>query len=136
MAKTKLTLYSDGYDAFKRRVLEDARALDRGEAPRLENNITFCSANEMVQVITPLRVALLEALTTGGSRSITLLARELHRTRNAVLRDIHALERLGIVATSLRPARGRSKVLVAKLTASRIELIYSIDRNVDHRVAA
>jgi predicted transcriptional regulator len=136
MAKTKLTLYSDGYDAFKRRVIEDARALDRGEAPRLENSITFCSANEMVHVITPMRVALLEALTKRGSRSVTLLARELHRTRNAVLRDIHALEKLGIVETGLHPARGRSKVLVAKPTASRIELIYSIDSKINHRVAA
>jgi predicted transcriptional regulator len=136
MAKTKLRLYSDGYEAFKKRILEDARALDRGEEPSLENSITFSSANEMAQAITPLRVAVLEALTVGGSRSITLLAKDLRRSRNAVLRDINALQRLGIVETGFESGRGRAKILVAKPTASRIELIYSIDRNSNHRVAA
>jgi predicted ArsR family transcriptional regulator len=78
----------------------------------------------------------LEALTVGGSRSITLLAKDLRRSRNAVLRDINALQRLGIVETGFESGRGRAKILVAKPTASRIELIYSIDRNSNHRVAA
>ncbi len=132
----KLKLYSDGYDAFKKRILDDARALDSGSAALPENSITFSSAQEMSQVVTPLRIALLEALTVSGSRSVTLLAKDLHRTRNAVLRDISALEKLGIVETSLATGRGHSKILMAKPLASRIELVYSIDRRSHQQAAA
>jgi len=127
MTKTKLGLYSDGYEGFKRRVLDDARALDRGKEPRLENSITFNSAEEMFATITPKRIALLRVLASDGPRSVTMLSKVLNRTQDAVMRDLRGLRKIGAVKTVFVRTEGSSRVMVAKPLASRYEFASSID---------
>jgi len=127
MTKTKLGLYSDGYEGFKRRVLDDARALDRGKEPRLENSITFNSAEEMFASITPKRIALLRVLASDGPRPVNMLAKKLNRTRDAVMRDLRGLRKIGAVKTVFVRTEGSSRVMVAKPLASRYEFASSID---------
>jgi predicted transcriptional regulator len=118
-----MLIHTDGAVGFKERVLSHARALDNGKALPAENGITFNSVHEMLQVLTPKRIVLLETLTTTGERPVNLLAKDLRRKRSSVLRDISILRKIGVVST----AYDKSRVFTAKPLATRYEFQCSID---------
>ncbi len=122
-----LKMYSDGFDGFEARAIAYARALDRGSDFLDENSITFNSAEEMFTTITPKRIALLRVLASDGPRSVTMLSQKLNRTRDAVMRDLRELRKIGAVKTVFVRTEGRSRVMVARPLATRYEFASSID---------
>ena len=118
----KLTIHSDGLEGFRKRSLERARKMDRGEKLKAEKIITFESPVEMSRVLTPERVRLYQ-IVKRKETSMTDLAFGLKRDRSSVSRDVRLLELKGIVTThqALNPGHGRVKMVVAP--AARITLI-------------
>jgi len=122
-----LKMYSDGFDGFEARAIAHARSLDRGSDLLDENSITFNSAEEMFATITPKRIALLRVLASDGPRSVTMLSKKLDRTREAVMRDLRELRKIGAVKTAFIRAKDNSRILIAKPLATRYEFASSID---------
>ena len=129
----KLKVYTDGLEGFEARTMSHARALDRGDSLPAHNSVTFSSMHEMLHVLTPKRLTLLETLATNGSRPVNLLAKDVRRKRDAVLRDINVLRKIGVVSTGYDETR----VFTAKPLATRFEFVCSIDsRESRHRKAS
>ncbi len=116
---------SDGLDGFKKRVLENARALDRGETLPSETTYSFESPNEMLKVLTQSRINLLERLSLHGRQPVTLLARDLRRNRAAVIRDLGVLRRIGVVHTTMIRSAPKP-VFYAEPLAKRVDFVCSI----------
>lgn len=108
----KLTMYSDGLEGFRKRSLERARKLDRGEKLRPEKIIAFETPIEMSKVLTPERVRLYRAVKQKET-SVTDLAQGLNRHRSSVSRDVRLLERKGLLTTheASNPGHGRIKMV-------------------------
>lgn len=112
MKKNKITIATASTDDFFRRVLNNARKLDRGEEIEPGITITFEDPLEMLDILTAERVRLLKK-TKSGALPITHLASQLKRDLRAVSRDVARLEKVGLLRTSYRanPGHGRFKVV-------------------------
>jgi|SRR5215472_9706872 len=108
----KLKINTDGFEGYAKRAVARARKLDRGERIKAEITITFDNPLDMVEVLTPERIRLVQKLKTRPT-SITGLATALRRDPKSVRRDIQKLERAGVVRTreGINPGHGRTKVI-------------------------
>ena len=70
--------------------------------------IAFEDVESLLQLLSRKRVMLLRQL-KGSPGSIADLARRLERDRSAVTRDVHLLERFGVVEVTERPLAGHGR---------------------------
>ncbi len=110
----RLTIHTDGLEGFRRRSLELARKMDRGEKLRPEKSITFENPIEMAKVLTPERIRLYQVVKKRQT-SVTDLANGLKRDRGSVSRDVRLLELKGLLTThqATNPGHGKVKMVTA-----------------------
>jgi predicted transcriptional regulator len=115
----KTKIYTDGFEEWKKRALERAKAIDEGRPFPPSRGITFESAADMVRLLTPARLNLFEEVKK-QKVSIQELARSLGRDVSAVRRDVSALEKFGIVASEyvVNPGHGRVRMISAPASIS------------------
>ncbi len=77
-----------------------------------ETTVSFGDAADMLKMLTPARVQLIDAVKT-KSDSITALADRLHRDRSSVTRDVASLAERGLllVKSCVLPGHGRMKMV-------------------------
>jgi predicted transcriptional regulator len=87
-----------------------AKLADAGERLPHERVISFEDPAELLQLLTPARLALFQAIKDAPG-SITAIAERLHRNRRAVKRDLDALARYDLVMIEAKalPGHGRMK---------------------------
>jgi predicted transcriptional regulator len=93
---------------------EVARLADAGKPIPKRQTISFERIDDLLEYLTPKRVALFEALKAyARPPSISDMARDLGRDRAAVKRDVDALCRLGILSVdeAILPGHGRQKLV-------------------------
>ena len=112
--KLPLTIHTDGFEGFRKRSLERARKMDRGEKLIPERIITFENPIEMVKIMTPERMRLYQTVKRRET-SVTELANGLKRDRASVSRDVRLLEMKGLLTTHQvsNPGHGRVKMVTA-----------------------
>jgi predicted transcriptional regulator len=115
----KTRVHSDGMEGWAKRARVRAKAMDEGRKVSPSRGITFESAAEMVRLLTPARINLLQ---TVKKRTVSIkdLAVVLGRDASAVRRDVAALERFGIVASRqvVNPGHGRVRMISAPASIS------------------
>ena len=100
-----------------------ARLADAGEPIPESQAITFESVEELLDYLTPKRVALFEAIKASNEpESITSMAVRVGRDRAAVKRDIDALQRLGIVDVTDVPLPGHGRQKLVRPIAKKVIL--------------
>jgi len=110
-------------DAFFEDGRRIARQADAGQPLPEVHSITFENLEEMLEYLTPKRVALFEAIkASAGPESITTVAHRVGRDRAAVKRDIDALCRLGIVDVDEVPLPGHGRQKLVRPVAQRVVL--------------
>jgi len=117
-----MEVVEDGLAAFSKRVLANARKLDRGESIEDKTVIYFENAYDMFKMLTTERVRLMRELRSAGPVTITILADSLGRNKRAVSRDIAAMRAAGVLKTSYVTNTGHGRKLLIKPVAKRIEL--------------
>jgi predicted transcriptional regulator len=101
-------------DSFFKEGRRIARIADAGQPIPETCSIAFENLEDMLEYLTPKRVALFEVIKAANApASITAFAHLIGRDRAAVKRDIDALQRLGIVDISdvALPGHGRQKLV-------------------------
>jgi predicted transcriptional regulator len=108
----KLTIHTDGVDAFMERSLERAKKMDRGERIEPSFGFTFESPQQMFEVLSAERVRVVETART-KPYSVTELARVLQRDPKSVRRDVKKLMEFGVLRTreAVNPGHGRVKIV-------------------------
>jgi predicted transcriptional regulator len=108
----KLTVHVDGFEGFKKRSLERARKIDRGERIAPSFGITFESPMQIFEVLTAQRLRVVKVART-KAYSVTALAKKLGRDPKSVRRDVAKLEQYGVVRTreEINPGHGRVKIV-------------------------
>jgi predicted transcriptional regulator len=117
----KLSVHTDGFEGFSKRAVARAQKLDAGERVKAEVSITFESALEMLQVLTPQRIRLIEMART-QPHTVTALALALDRDPKAVRRDIAKLEAVGVLRTRQEINPGHGRVKIVEPAAASVEL--------------
>jgi predicted transcriptional regulator len=117
----KLRIYADGFEGFSKRAVARARKLDASEKLKAEVSITFESALEMLQVLTPQRIRLIE-MTRTQPHTVSGLATALGRDPKAVRRDIAKLESVGVLRTRQEINPGHGRVKIVEPAAANVEL--------------
>jgi predicted transcriptional regulator len=107
--------------AFFERGRKIAKLADHGRAIPESRVIAFEDAELLLHVLTEKRVMLLKQIKV-ASASISDLARQLHRDRSAVTRDVQLLERFGVVEVTEEPLPGHGRRKVVAPVASEIHL--------------
>jgi predicted transcriptional regulator len=113
----KLTIHTDGFKGFRKRSLERARKLDRGELLEPEKILTFENA---IKTLTRARIGVYRKVKEQQSISITALAGSLKRPREAVSRDVTALNSVGLVKLRNVSNPGHGRVVMVSPVAKKI----------------
>jgi len=117
----KTMIHTDGFEGWAERARARAKAMDEGRRIPPSKGITFESAADMVRLLTPSRLDLLQTVKRKRPTvSIKELAAILGRDVSAVRRDVTALEKLGIVSSRhvVNPGHGRVRVISAPASIS------------------
>jgi predicted transcriptional regulator len=114
----KITIHTDGFEGFRKRSLERAKKLDRGELLESEKIITF---EKGLPSLTPARLRVFRKVKE-KEISITALAKVLGRPREAVSRDITALKSCGLVKVREVPNPGHGRAAMVSAAARKILL--------------
>jgi predicted transcriptional regulator len=108
----KVTIRTDGFEAYTKRALARARKLDRKIPIKAELTVTFEDPLAMAEVLTAERLRLLKQL---QARPLTMsaLAATLNRDTRSVRRDVAKLEYFGVLRTRqhVNPGHGRVKIV-------------------------
>ena len=113
----KVKIYTDGFEGARKRSLERARKLDRGELPEPEKSITL--EVEALKALTGARLDLFNKVRKKRA-SITALAESLKRPREAVSRDVKALTSVGLLKVKEVPNPGHGVVTMVEPAAGKI----------------
>ncbi len=110
----KIQIYTDGFDGWAKRARERAKAMDKSRAISPSRGIAFENAADMVRLLTPARLDLIQTVKK-RQISIPKLAASLGRDPSAVRRDVDALEKFGIVSSRsvVNPGHGRMRMVSA-----------------------
>lgn len=92
----KTKIFHDGFDGHVQRSLRRTTEMKRGEHVEPERIVTFADPLDLMECLTPDRIRLYQAVRS-KQRSISALAAELGRNREAVTRDAVELEKLGFL---------------------------------------
>jgi predicted transcriptional regulator len=117
----RVTLRTDSPEGFFQRARHAAQNADAGA--RFEPNITLTFENpaRLAAVLSAARCRLVNEV-MNAPRSVSELARVLHRDRAAINRDIRLLESAGILTTERQRNPGHGVCRMVKAAAPRIEL--------------
>lgn len=115
----KTKIYMDGFEGWKKRAMERAKAITEGRPFPPSRGITFESPAEMVRLLTPARLDLFSKVKK-QTLSIKDLVQLLGRDASAVRRDVAALEKAGIVSSRqvVNPGHGRARMVSAPASIS------------------
>jgi len=122
MIETKnLKLYIEDTKEFKRKIMGELKAIDKGKAKNLkEDSITFQSLDQLRKFLTPKRLELLRVIRHKKPGSMYELAKLVGRTPENVNTDIKFLEKLGFVElTRVKEVR---KKLVPEVSYNKMTL--------------
>jgi predicted transcriptional regulator len=119
MKKVIVTLGDE--DSFFARGKAIAALADAGKPIPAEWIISFGSPADLLKVLTPARLELIDALRSGPS-SITAISDRLHRDRSSISKDVDQLQMCGLlqVVQKVLPGHGRQKEV--SLKAPRMQL--------------
>jgi predicted transcriptional regulator len=113
----RITVHTDGFEGFRKRSLERARKLDRGELLEPEKILTFENA---INTLTRARIGVYRKVKEKESISITALAGCLKRPREAVSRDVTVLHSAGFVKVRNVSNPGHGRVVMVSPAAKKI----------------
>ena len=119
MRKTEIRV--ERVDAFFERGRKLAKAADKGDAIPFSRVVAFEDVESLLHVLTEKRVLLLKQVME-TSTSISLLAKKLKRDRSAVTRDVHVLERFGVIQITEKPLPGHGRQKWIMPVAGEIQL--------------
>lgn len=111
----KLTIRTDGFEGFRKRSLERAKKLDRGELLEPEKVITF---DKSFKVLSRARIGVFQKVKE-KEITITALADSLSRPREAVSRDVAALHSVGLVKLRQVTNPGHGRVVMVSPVAKK-----------------
>jgi predicted transcriptional regulator len=120
-----MKVFTDGLEGFARRSLARAKKLDRGEPVPASISITFDDPLDMLAVLTPQRVKLIEVIKR-KPMSVSDLAARLKRETRSVRRDVNRLEQVGVVKTHRATNPGHGSVRIVASVAETISLTATI----------
>jgi predicted transcriptional regulator len=123
--KRKIRITNSGAKGFFARTREHARKLDRGDKVALEVTISFESAADMMKVLSPERVRILDAARE-GVYSVSILASELKRDTRAVSRDVDLLEQFGLLSTRYETNPGHGRLRIVEPRAEKYRLVATV----------
>jgi predicted transcriptional regulator len=112
----KVTIHTDGFEGFRKRSLERAKKLDRGELLEPEKILTFENA---FKTLTRARIGVFRKVKE-KEISITALAESLNRPREAVSRDVTALHSVGLVKLRNVANPGHGRIVMVSPVAKKI----------------
>lgn len=120
--KNKIQVKTGSTKEFFSSVKGTMRALDAGLPISERKTIIFEDPIELAQLFKPNNIKIIERIRIHPD-SITNIAKGLRRERSAVYRDIHELERFGLVKTheEINPGHGRRKVVELTSTSFKFE---------------
>lgn len=121
----KLTVRADGFEGHMKRSLARAKKLSRREKIESEITLTFADPLDMLNVLTPQRLKLVEAVRK-GKYSVSSLAAVLNRNTKSVRRDVVKLEEVGMLRTYEEVNPGHGRVRIVEPVAKRVELRASL----------
>ena len=119
MRKTEIRV--ERVDAFFERGRKLAKAADKGDAIPFSRVVAFEDVGSLLHVLTEKRVLLLKQVME-TSTSISVLAKKLKRDRSAVTRDVHVLERFGVIQITEKPLPGHGRQKWVMPVAGEIQL--------------
>jgi len=122
---SEVRVTNDGVKGFFERSREHARRLDRGETLTPEVTVSFENANDIVSVLSPQRIRVLE-LAKNGPKPVASLAGGLNRDLRAVSRDVDLLERFGLLRSRYETNPGHGKRRIVEPRAERYQLIATV----------
>ncbi len=116
-----MTVKTGSVEEFFDRVKQVMRAADRNESLSPSQTLTFADPQEMLTFLSGTKIKLINTIREHPD-SISNIAKATHRNRAAVSRDIHEMEKFGLVKTyeEINPGHGRHKVV--ELVATKLKL--------------
>jgi predicted transcriptional regulator len=122
-ARVRVT--NDGVKGFFDRAHEHARQIDRGEKPAHEMTISFENSSDILQILSPQRIRVLE-FARKGAKPVSTLASGLKRDTRAVSRDVELLEQFGLLRTRYETNPGHGKRRIVEPRAEKFQLIATV----------
>ncbi|HLH04494.1 MAG TPA: hypothetical protein VKX25_17140 [Bryobacteraceae bacterium] len=104
----KTVIHTDGFEGFRKRALERARKLDRGEVLQPKHSVTLQPS--AMKVLTHGRIRVFKCVRAKNGVSISSLASTLKRPREAVSRDVTALRKIGLVDVKYVANAGHGRI--------------------------
>ncbi len=123
--KVKVRVTNDGLKGFFGRALEHARKLDRGEKLAAQMTISFENPSDIMQILSPQRIRVLEFAKKRG-RPVSSLASGLKRDTRAVSRDVELLEQFGLLRTRYEANPGHGRRRIVEPCAEKYQLIATV----------
>lgn len=117
----KTQIFSDGLEGHKRRSLDRAKRLQKGERLKAEKIITFADPLDMISCLTVERVRLVQTVRKKPF-SITSLAVELGRNRTAVTRDVKTLTQFGLLRLREQTNPGHGIIQIVESVARKLAM--------------
>jgi predicted transcriptional regulator len=120
--KTVLTVKTGTVEDFFDNAKKVMRALDKKEPIKPSRTLVFTEPMEMLHFLSEKKMKLINAIRKQPD-SITNIAKIIKRNRAAVYRDIHEMERFGLVKTheEINPGHGRHKIVELVAPALKLE---------------
>lgn len=123
--RSKVRVTNDGVKGFLGKAREHARKLDRGETLLPEMTISFENANDILSVLSPQRIRVLE-FAKRGPKPVANLANGLNRDLRAVSRDVDLLEQFGLLRSRYEANPGHGRRRIVEPCAGKYQLIATV----------
>jgi len=117
----KTKVFHDGFEGHKRRSLERAAKLEKGERLEAERIVTFADPLDMIECLTAQRVRICQVIRKKRF-SISSLAEELGRNRGSVTRDVNKLKGFGLLRLREQVNPGHGVVQIVEPVARKLEM--------------
>ncbi len=121
----KVRITNDGLKGFFGRARQHARKLDRGEKLAPEMTISFENPSDIMLILSPQRIRVLE-FAKKGAKPVSTLADGLKRDTRAVSRDVELLEQFGLLRTRYEANPGHGKRRIVEPCAEKYQLIATV----------
>jgi predicted transcriptional regulator len=125
MKNLKVEIKTESTELFLDRLLERAKAMDRGEMPAPGITISFEDPADLMEILTSERVRLLRRVKE-ESQEISVLAAGLKRDVRAVSRDVALLEKAGLLRTSYQSNPGHGRLKIVESVAQEYKLVANL----------
>jgi predicted transcriptional regulator len=125
MKNAKVRIMNDGVKGFFERAHEHALGLDRGEKLTSEVTISFENPSDILRILSPQRIRVLE-FARKGAKPVSTLASELKRDTRAVSRDVELLEQFGVLRTRYETNPGHGRRRIVEPRAEKFQLVATV----------